>query len=65
MVGWNQPTQHACYELTHDLEDPTWRRAANRSNLATALALPTQVFFFLSGLVLEFEVGLVDWKDSS
>lgn len=37
-------------------QDPTWRRAANRSNLATALALPTQVFFF---------VGIVDWKDGS
>jgi len=44
--GWRKEAQllHLqVSDLQRGLQDPTWRRAANRSNLATALALPTQV----------------------
>ena len=65
MVGWNQPLNTlATNWLT------TWRTPPGDVLQIVPTWLqhwPCQhrCFFFLSGLVLEFEVGLVDWKDSS
>lgn len=63
---WNQPTQPGCYvDWFTTFPGPYLETCCKSFQLGYSIGLANAGVFFLSGLVFEFDIGIVDWKDGS